>query len=122
MRIRYLAFLGATILLTGCMPAALVGTKPDGGTIEVNFYPGGSILDDLAIIDGTNYFGTAQYQIDDPLGDVGFRLLDDRRVQAECVETGKNFMGDEECKRYEVYRSSFDLLPEGTTFSAPEMF
>jgi hypothetical protein len=108
--------------LAGCMPAEIIGQKPDGNEIRLMFYPGGSILDDLIIIDGVNYFGTAQYQMDDPIGDVGFRLKSGERAQAECVSVRKNFMGDDECARYEVYRSSFDLIPEDTTFSRPEMF
>ena len=112
----------SVLALSGCIPAEIIGQKPDGSEIRLAFYPGGSILDDLIIIDGTNYFGTAQYQMDDPLADVGFRLNSGERAQAECVSVRENFVGDDECARYEVYRSSFDLIPEGTTFNRPEMF
>jgi hypothetical protein len=108
--------------LSGCMNAVIVGTRPDGSEIRLLFYPGGSILDDLIIIDGVNYFGTAQYQVDDPLADVGFRLKSGERVQAECVSVVKNFMDKDECARYEIYRSSFGLIPEGSIFDRPKMF
>lgn len=78
------------------------------------FYPGGSKLDDLVIMDGSNYFGHAIYQYDDRLGDVGFRFEDGRRVQAECTRSGKDFIGKDECQEYTVYRSSFDAIPLGT--------
>mgnify|MGYP001043980651 CR=1 FL=1 len=108
--------------LAGCMPAEIIGLKPDGKEVRVMFYPGGSTLDDLIIIDGVNYFGTAQYQMDDPIADVGFRLKSGERAQAECVSVREDFIGNDECARYEVYRSSFDLIPEGSTFNRPEMF
>jgi hypothetical protein len=110
------------VFVSGCMPAEVIGQAPDGNEIRVMFYPGGTVLDDLIIIDGVNYFGSAQYQMDDPLGDVGFRLSSGPRVQAECVSTRQDFMGNDECVRYEVYRSSFDLIPEGSTFNAPSIF
>ena len=111
-----------SIALSACMPAEVIGQKPDGQEVRVMFYPGGTVLDDLIIIDGVNYFGSAQYQIDDPVGDVGFRLSSGERVQAECVSTRKDFIGNDECVRYEVYRSSFDLIPMGSTFNAPSIF
>ena len=86
------------------------------------FYPGGGNLDDLLIYQGQNYFGTAQYQIDDPLGDIGFRLNSGERIQAECNVIGENIIGEGECKRYEVYRSSWETIPEGTVVDTPEMF
>jgi hypothetical protein len=112
----------ASALLAGCMPAELIGIAPDRSEIRIAFYPGGNVLDDLIIIDGVNHFGTAQYQMDDPVGDIGFRTTSSERVQAECVSVRQNFMGDDECARYEVYRSSFGPVPEGTTFNRPEMF
>ena len=118
-------FLGITICMvfvTGCMPAEVIGQKPDGNEIRVMFYPGGTVLDDLIIIEGVNYFGSAQYQMDDPIGDVGFRLTSGDRVQAECVSTREDFMGNDECVRYEVYRSSFELIPVGSNFNAPSIF
>lgn len=110
------------LLLAGCMPAELIGTAPGGAEIRISFYPGGSVLDDLLIIDGVNHFGTAQFQMDDPVGDIGFRTLDGSRVQAECVSVRKDFMGQDECARYEVYRSTFAPVPNGSTFNRPEMF
>ena len=112
----------SSLVLSACMPAEVIGQKPDGQEIRVMFYPGGTVLDDLIIIDGVNYFGSAQYQIDDPTGDVGFRLSSGERVQAECVSTRKDFIGNDECVRYEVYRSSFELIPMGSTFNAPSIF
>lgn len=122
MRKMITALLLATPFLAGCMPAELIGIKPDRSEVRIAFYPGGSILDDLIIIDGVNHFGTAQYQMDDPIGDIGFRTTEGARVQAECVSVRQNFMNEEECARYEVYRSSFAPVPEGTTFNRPEMF
>lgn len=116
------ALLVCSTLLAGCMPAQLIGIKPDRSEVRIAFYPGGSVLDDLIIIDGVNHFGTAQYQMDDPVGDIGFRTNAGERVQAECVSVRKNFMNEDECARYEVYRSSFGPVPEGTTFNRPEMF
>jgi len=89
----------------------------------VTFYPGGDVLDDLIIIDGVNYFGKAQYQIGDPLSDMGFRFNSGKRVRAECLQTGKNILGEDECKLYEVFRSDFlyevfrsdfELIPKGS--------
>ncbi|MDU8927011.1 hypothetical protein RXV86_06415 [Alisedimentitalea sp. MJ-SS2] len=82
------------------------------------FYPGGNTIDDLLIVDGVNHFGKAQYQIDDPLGDIGFKFSTGERIQAECVREGKNIIGDPECQRYEVYRSSFDPI-DGTQADRP---
>lgn len=76
----------------------------------------------MVIFDGVNYFGKAQYQVDDPLGDIGFRLSSGERVQAECIEQGKDFIGQTECKTYEVYRSSWSLVPEGALFPRPSVF
>ena len=110
------------ILLSGCFPAevSLRGAKTEDATIL--FYPGGNRLDDLLIVDGVNHFGKAQYQMDDPLADVGFRFNSGERVQAECVKIGEDIIGQPECKRYEVYRSSFDAIPVGTNAARPEMF
>ena len=72
--------LSAVVFVSACMPSEVKGTKPDGSSITLQFYPGGSRLDDLVIIAGKNYFGKAQYQTDDPLGDIGFRLKSGERV------------------------------------------
>jgi hypothetical protein len=104
------------------MPAEITGVKPNGTNITVIFYPGGVSLDDLIIINGANYFGTAQYQIDDPLADIGFRLSSNERVRAECISVRKDFIGDDECVRYEVFRSSFNLIPTGTIFNRPDIY
>ena len=110
------------VFLAGCFPSDINGRRPDGNNVKLLFYPGGNRLDDLVIFEGTNYFGKAQYQIDDPLGDIGFRLSSGERVQAECVLVGKDIIGNDECKRYVVYRSSWDVIPEGTIFDRPEMY
>ncbi|MDF3607976.1 hypothetical protein PE067_18690 [Paracoccus sp. DMF-8] len=112
----------ACLFLAGCFPTDLTGVRADGGQIKAMFYPGGNRLDDLVIVDGRNYFGKGQYQMDDPLADVGFRFKDGMRVQAECSRTGKDIMGAEECTEYTVYRSDFPPIPEGTRFARPEMF
>lgn len=116
------AIISASLLVGGCMPSEIHGTLPTGGTVTMQFYPGGSILADLVIFQEQNYFGTAQYQFDDPLGDIGFRFDSSERVQAECILVGPDIIGQDECKRYEVYRSSWDEVPEGTLFDRPNMF
>lgn len=108
--------------LAGCFPTEMVGTREDGGRVALMFYPGGNRLKDLVIIDGVNHFGQGQYQMDDPLADVGFRFDDGTRVQAECTLQGKDLMGDAECGEYTVYRSDFPLIPQGTRFPRPDMF
>ncbi|MBC6442178.1 MAG: hypothetical protein GDA53_03470 [Rhodobacteraceae bacterium] len=114
--------IGAATFVTGCFPADITGRTPSGQEITLLFYPGGDNLDDLVIFDGQNYFGTAQYQIDDPLADIGFRFNSGERIQAECIVSGKDILGMDECRRYEVYRSSWDIIPEGTLFYRPEIF
>ena len=47
------------------------------------------------IIDGQNYFGKSEYQMQDPLGDIGFRLNSGERVQAECKVIGKDLSGED---------------------------
>ena len=110
------------LMLAGCMPAEIRCTLPSGGTVTMQFYPGSHVLDDLVILEGKNYFGTAQYQFDDPLGDLGFRLSSGERVRAECTLVGLDIIGQDECKRYEVYRSSWEQVPAGTIFERPEVF
>jgi hypothetical protein len=112
----------ALLLLAGCFPTEITAKKPDGQTFKALFYPGGSVLKDLVIIEGVNYFGKAQYQIDDPLADIGFRFDSGERVVAECTSEGKDIIGEPECQTYEVYRSDFDLIPEGSTSGRPAMF
>lgn len=107
------------ILLTGCLPAEITAQKPNGEKISAIFYPGGSALDDLLIIGGKNYFGKAQYQINDPMGDVGFRFNSGERIQAECTQKGKDIIGNPDCKRYTVFRSSFPQFPEKTVINKP---
>ena len=111
----------AMLSLGACFPTEFK-VETEQKTSNVLFYPGGDILDDLLIIDGVNYFGKAQYQIDDPLADIGFRFNDGQRVRAECAQVGKDIIGEDECKLYEVYRSDFDLIPEGVRVPRPQMF
>ena len=99
--------------LSACMPAEFT-VDTGHKTLQVMFYPGGDVLDDLMIIDGKNYFGKAQHQMGDPLSDIGFRFKSGKRVRAECVQTGKNILGENECKLYEVFRSDFELIPKGS--------
>jgi hypothetical protein len=110
------------VFVCGCFPAEITAKKPDGGVVNALFYPGGSILKDILIIDDVNYFGKAQYQMDDPLADIGFRFENGSRIVAECTQEGKDIIGQPECKSYEVYRSDFELIPEGSTAVRPEMF
>ncbi len=111
--------ISAAPILSGCVPSEVVGQKPNGESVVALFYPGGAALDDLLIIDGKNYFGKAQYQIDDPVGDVGFRLKSGEKFQAECTQQGPNIIGQPECKKYTIFRSTFPLLPVNTVFSKP---
>lgn len=106
-------------LLTGCIPTEIEGIKPGGEKIVAQFYPGGNALDDLLIFKSVNYFGKAQYQMDDPVGDIGFRFKSGERFQAECTLVGKNVIGDKDCKRYMVSRSTFPLIPEKTVLLKP---
>lgn len=108
--------------LSGCYSSEIYLELPDSKIKPVQFYTGSDNLPDLLIVDGVNYFGKAQYQIDDPMGDIGFRLETGERVQAECIKLGKNFIDEDECKLYEVYRSSFDPIPVGTRAEPPSMF
>lgn len=118
-----LAFLVSSLLvLSGCFPAEITLRGSNTASPVVLFYPGGDVIDDLLIVDGVNHFGKAQYQIDDPIGDIGFRMLDGRRIQAECIQQGKDIIGETECKEYEVYRSSFDPIPVGTTALKPSLY
>lgn len=119
---RGLLGLVALTLLAGCFPTDLTGVRPDRTKIAMMFYPGGNRLDDLIIIEGRNYFGKGQYQMDDPFADVGFRMNEGPRIQAECTLKGKDVMDQPQCKEYTVYRTDFDLIPEGTRFARPEMF
>jgi hypothetical protein len=109
-------------ILGGCMPVAVELVKPDDSKLSVAFYPGGNTLEDLIIINGENYFGKAMYQFDDPVGDIGFKFNDGRKVRSECISEGKDIIGQTECKMYEVYRSNFDLIPEGTKVPRPQLF
>lgn len=113
---------GVMLSVAGCFPTDLSGARPDGGRVELMFYPGGGMLDDLVIIEGRNFFGKGQYQVDDPLADVGFRLNGGERVRAECSTVGKDVLGQPECAEYTVYRSDFAPIPEGTRFARPQMF
>lgn len=113
---------GTLMLLSACMPAEIKGEKPNGDQVTLSFYPGGTSLDDLVIIDGKNHFGKAQYQMDDPIGDIGFRFNTGERVQAECVLVGKDIIGQDECKQYEVYRSNWAQIPSGTKFARPSLY
>ena len=108
--------------LVGCMPAEIKGRKPDGSVIEIKYYPGGSVLDDVIILNNATYFGKANYQIDDELADIGFRFLDGKRVRAECITTTKDIIGNTVCKEYKVFKSSFKLIPEGTVILSPSVF
>ncbi len=110
---------GFLVLLSGCLPSEVYVQKPNGERLKVLFYPGGTKIDDLLIIEGRNYFGKAEYQINNPTGDVGFKLKSGERVQAECSTVGKNIINEQECKAYLVYRSTFNLLPVGSSFVKP---
>jgi len=122
MKRAFFILVAASFGLGACMPAELVGENPAGKEIRISFYPGGTVLDDLMIIDGVNHFGKAQYQMDDPIADVGFRTNDGARVQAECISVRKDILDQDECARYEVYRSNFAPVPEGSTFDRPAIF
>lgn len=115
---RALSSVFLTVALSACLPSEF---QIDNGqkTLDISFYPGGDIIDDLLIIDGVNYFGKAQYQFGDPLGDIGFRFNNGQRVRAECIQVGKDIIGEDECKLYEVFRSDFELIPVGIQIPKP---
>jgi len=119
---KVIAALGVTTVVAGCFSTDITGRTPSGQEVTMLFYHGDDNIDDLVIFEGRNYFGTAQYQISDPLGDIGFRLNSGERAQAECIVIGKDIYGQDECRRYEVYRSSWDAIPEGSLFDRTEMF
>ena len=80
-------------------------------------------IHDLIIIEGANYFGKAAYQIDDPMGDIGFTFSDGKKIRSECIVRRYDIIiGQDVCKKYEVYRSNFDLIPEGTIVPRPQLF
>lgn len=108
-----LALLALCVFLSGCRPGELLVVKPNGERLKVLFYSGSSI-DDLLIIDGRNYFGKAEYQIDNPTGDIGFKLKTGERVQAECSTEGQDILKQPVCKAYTVYRSTFQIVPAGS--------
>lgn len=87
--------LAPTLLLSACVPTAIEAHLSSGSTLKISFYRGGSALDDLMIIDGQNYFGKSEYQMQDPLGDIGFRLNSGERVEAECKVIGKDLSGED---------------------------
>ena len=109
-------------LLSGCFSTEIVLDGANTQSPTILFYTGSEQLDDLLIVDGKNHFGKAQYQIDDPIGDIGFRFKDGQRFQAECIKQGKDIIGEVDCKRYEVYRSTFDLIPVGTQADKPSLY
>lgn len=109
------------IFLSGCLPAEINIKTPKGERLNVLFYPGGEALDDLIIFSGKNYFGKAEFQIGNPLGDIGFKLKTGERVQAECTLTGKDIIGQPQCKEYKVYRSTFALFPTGSIILKPNI-
>lgn len=113
------ALLICVIFNTGCIPTEVIAIKTNGQKVVSMFYPGGSYLDDLLIIEGKNYFGKAQYSINDPLGDIGFRFKSGERFTAECSLTGKDIIGQLVCKKYVIVRSTFIYLPEKTDLLRP---
>ncbi len=117
-----ISFLPIIMLLTACIPSEIRGKTEDDEIIVMQFYSGGSALDDLVIHKGINYFGKSQYQIGDPLGDIGFRFNNGKRVQAGCILVGTDFLGLEECKRYKIYHSSWEKVPAGAIFDRPKTY
>lgn len=78
-------------------------------------------MPDLLIINGESYYGKAQYQWDEPLADIGFRFVDDRRIRAECLRSAKDVLGMEKCALYEVFRSDFEFIPAGIQVPNPTL-
>lgn len=111
----------ALLLTQACISTSLGLTNADGKNVFVMYYPGGEVLPDLLVIDGVNHYGKAQYQIDDPLADIGFRFEIGKRVRAECVEAGKDILGLEQCRRYKVFWSDFEKFPVGTIIPNPAL-
>lgn len=111
----------ALLVMQACIPTSVKLTNADGHDMLVMYYPGGTSLPDLVLINGTYYFGKAQYQLDDPSADIGFRFESGERVRAECIRVGKDIIGQDRCALYEVFRSDFRLFPEGTLIPSPRL-
>ncbi|WP_122075593.1 hypothetical protein [Pseudophaeobacter sp. EL27] len=109
----------ALLVMQACIPTSVKLTNADGHDMLVMYYPGGTSLLDLVMINGTYYFGKAQYQLDDPLADIGFRFESGERVRAECIRVGQDIIGQDRCTLYKVFRSDFRLFPEGTLIPSP---
>ena len=117
-----IAALGLAVL-AGCQAQTIDIKKPDGSNIEVLTYPGSEYAEDLMIVDNVNYFGNIGYDQTDTLTDLSWRGNDGTKVQAECIESAKEqYTDDIVCVMYEVYRSTFDKIPAGSTFKAPHRF
>lgn len=119
---RVVSMIFVIFAISACMPAKFQVNRPDNSKLDVIYYPGGNTLDDLVIINEQNYFGKAAYQFDDPMGDIGFTFLDGKKIRSECISSGKDILGQDECKLYEVYRSNFELIPEGSKVPRPQLF
>lgn len=119
--LRYLIPAVLVLLVSACTSANIDINTPSGQAVRATFYAGNQVakVPDLLIIDGKNYFGVVGYQMQDPLGDISFRLEDGRKIQAECAKPGKNSIDKPECKSYLVYRSDFDPIPVNSTALRP---
>lgn len=118
---RTLLVLASLALLGACKSQNIEITKPDGSKQVVTFYKGSDEIPDLFIIDGVNYFGKVGYDDGDPLTDLSWRGEDGTKANAECVKQGpqKYDKDKTECKLYEVFRSTNELIPSGSTFDPP---
>ena len=122
--LRTILILSSLALLTACKSQNIEISKPDGTKQVITYYKGSDEVPDLLIIDGVNHFGKVSYDDDDPLTELAWRGEDGTKANAECVKQGaqKNLKDKIECKLYEVYRSTSDLIPAGSTFDPPSKF
>jgi hypothetical protein len=44
------------------------------------------------------------------MGDIGSTLIGGRKIRSECISKGKDLIGQEVSKLYEVFRSNLELI------------
>lgn len=119
--LRILLVSSVFIAVSACKSQNVEIMKPNGEKQIVTFYKGSDEVPDLLIINKINHFGKVGYDDSDPLTDLTWRGEDGAKANAECVEQGpqKYDKTKVECKLYEVYRSTADVIPAGSKFLPP---
>lgn len=121
---RTITLFAILLIAASCKSQSIEISLPTGDAKIVTFYEGSDTVPDLLIIDGQNHFGKVNYDDSDSLTDLAWRGEDGTKANAECIQKRpKKFRKDEfECALYEIFRSTSDLIPEGSTFLPPESF